>query len=429
MLTEFLLVLFFALLGTSFGVLTGLLPGIHTNSVAFILLGLSPFLFLKFQFLQSYGVSLSFIALLVACMVVACSLADTFLDFLPAAFLGAPDEDTALSLLPGHAMLLEGRAYEASVLSAIGSWGAVVFGFAFLLPFRFIIGEPLNFYFLLRDYLAFVLIGISLLLILTDRRRVPVAAFIFLLSGIFGLVIIDFPLSSPFSLPATSLFPALTGLFGLPALIFSATKLPDIPEQEIKFPEVERKETTLSIFSGSTFGSLMGFLPGVTSAQATVLSMLARKNKGNEQVIVTLSSVNTANSFFVLVSLFLILRPRSGAMVVASQLIEVEAWNSLLLPSSLLHLLLAVLVSATISYFAVIYLGKKFAGFFTRVPYRSLNIFIIAFLVLLVWVFTGIYGLLILATATSIGSLPLIFGARRAHCMGVLLLPVILKLM
>jgi len=39
----------------------------------------------------------------------------------PSIFLGAPEADTALAVLPGHALLMEGRGEEAVRLSAIGS--------------------------------------------------------------------------------------------------------------------------------------------------------------------------------------------------------------------------------------------------------------------------------------------------------------------
>jgi TctA family transporter len=76
------------------------------------------------------------------------------------------------------------------------------------------------------------------------------------------------------------LFPALTGLFGLSTILFSLFYTPDIPEQRIEEPELEPGEI---------------FLPGITSAHATVMAMLARRNRQPEQVITTLSGVNTAN--------------------------------------------------------------------------------------------------------------------------------------
>lgn len=436
MLVELLLVLLFVLLGASFGILTGLIPGIHTNNVALILLSLSPAFLAGFGFLAAFGVGVYFIPLLIAVMIVSCAIAGTFTDFIPAAFLGAPDDDTALSTLPAHAMLLEGRGYEATVLSAVGSFGAIIFCFALLLPFRLIIGEPLNLYAALRDWMVFILIGISVLLVLTEhdefgRRSVFTAAFLFMLSGFFGFVVLDMPLGSPLGLAALSsaLFPALTGLFGMPTLLLSVSGNPEIPEQKTGVQKINKKETAISVISGSTFGSIMGFLPGVTSAQATVLSMLARRKKGNEQVVVTLSSVNTADAFFVLVTFFLIMRPRSGAMIAVQQLIPLEAWDGLLMPLNLVYLLIAVLVSAAISFFATVWLGRRFAQAFGKIPYAKLNVTIIAFLVVLVFAFTGFAGLLVLAVATCIGLLAPLYGVRRSHCMGVLLLPIIVRMM
>ena len=50
----------------------------------------------------------------------------------------------------------------------------------------------------------------------------------------------------------------------------------------------------------------------------------------------------------------------------------------------------------------------------------------IVMVTVLVFVFTGVMGLLVLAVATAIGFLPVLWGVRRSHCMGVLLIPIIL---
>ncbi|MCK5636088.1 MAG: tripartite tricarboxylate transporter permease, partial [Thermoplasmatales archaeon] len=78
--------------------------------------------------------------------------------------LGAPEADTALSVLPAHQLLLEGKGYEAVALSAIGSYGAIIFCFLLLYLIRFVIGAPLFFYSTLREIMLFVLIAISILM-------------------------------------------------------------------------------------------------------------------------------------------------------------------------------------------------------------------------------------------------------------------------
>jgi putative membrane protein len=50
----------------------------------------------------------------------------------------------------------------------------------------------------------------------------------------------------------------------------------------------------------------------------------------------------------------------------------------------------------------------------------------ISLVVILVFLFTGFMGLIILLVALFIGLLPVEYGVRRSHCMGILLIPVIL---
>jgi len=108
----FIEILFAILIGLFFGIITGLIPGIHINLVSIILLSLSPIL-------------LNYTNPLVLCVfIIAMSVNHSFLDFVPSVFLGAPDADTALSILPGHKLLLEGKAYEAVKLTVMGSLGA-----------------------------------------------------------------------------------------------------------------------------------------------------------------------------------------------------------------------------------------------------------------------------------------------------------------
>ena len=102
-----LLVLLAGVIGTTLGILTGLIPGLHVNNVAIILLSLTPAVA---AFLHSTtGLGGATVLLLVASAIVATSMAHTFLDFIPSTFLGAPEGDTALSVLPAHSMLIQGE--------------------------------------------------------------------------------------------------------------------------------------------------------------------------------------------------------------------------------------------------------------------------------------------------------------------------------
>jgi len=178
--------------------------------------------------------------------------------------------------------------------------------------------------------------------------------------------------------------------------------------------------------TGSLGGILVSIIPGITSATGTILAMNARGESDKKQTIVTLSAVNTACAFFVVVVLFIILRSRSGATLAAKELISVPEWTSLFMPVNLAYLLIALLLGGTLSYFLTLKIGKIFAKHFSKVPYALVVKLTISLVVALVFLFTGFMGVLILTVATFIGLLPVEWGVRRSHCMGVLLIPILL---
>ncbi len=424
----FIAMLFAAvILGVLMGTLTGLIPGFHPNNVALIFISLSPLIMSELRFIGASGYDSRFI---IAAAILATAVTHTFLSFIPAAYVGAPEGDTALCLLPAHRLLLEGRAYEATVLSAIGSFGAVIASLLYLIPFYFIASSHL--FDSLHSYLVYLLIGISALLILTEsfseRMEPHVAVFfslmVFTISGIFGLVL--------YNLPAPMLFPTFTGLFGISTILYSLLYTPDIPAQVIEEPDIEDMNARVgilkSVLSGAAFGSMVSILPGVTSAHATVMAMLARRNREPEQVIITLSGVNTANVIFCTATLFLTQHTRSGVMIAIDQLMGVSTAPFPWLTPRFFQLLMVVLTASAFSFFITRYIGKQFALLFTRIPYRKMLLSIIVSLSLLVLIFNGWLGLLVLCTATAIGLIPIYLGIRRSNCMGVLLLPIIITL-
>jgi len=124
--------------------------------------------------------------------------------------------------------------------------------------------------------------------------------------------------------------------------------------------------------------------------------------------------------------MFIILRSRSGATLAAMELMSVAEWTTLLIPTNLCYFLISLLLGGTLSYFLTLKVGKIFAKKFANVPYALIVKLTISMVVILVILFTGISGLLILIVATLIGLLPVEWGVRRSHCMGILLIPIIL---
>ena len=167
-----LAILVFTLLGCLAGIITGLVPGIHVNNVAYMVLASQSIIISMAIWAFGWALPSSYELMIIVCsLVIGNVITHTFLDFIPSVFLGAPEGETALSLLPGHRMMLAGRGYEAVKCSVIGSFGAVLGALALLIPMRLIIGSPIHAYEALAAWMHLLLLGISIFLIMTETAR------------------------------------------------------------------------------------------------------------------------------------------------------------------------------------------------------------------------------------------------------------------
>ena len=150
------------LFGIMLGCLTGLIPGFHVNNVALIALSLSPVA-------VAIGIPLD----AVAGIIVACGTVHTFLNYIPSALVGAPDDNMALALLPGHRMLISGQAAQGVAYSARGSQMGMLMSIPLLIVARLLFGEDpgLGLYESSRDVLPWLLLIISIFLIMTETTR------------------------------------------------------------------------------------------------------------------------------------------------------------------------------------------------------------------------------------------------------------------
>ncbi|VVB83495.1 Tripartite tricarboxylate transporter TctA family protein [uncultured archaeon] len=387
MLLEILISVFIGILAGAF---TGLMPGIHINLVGTILVGLSATLF--------SAINLVYLVIFISAM----AISHTFIDFIPSIFLGCPDTDTQLSILPGHEMLKEGKGYEAVMLTAYGGLIAV-----FVL---IIISFPLSAFFFkvyeaLHSIMFWILLAVSLILIFTEKNKIK-ALFVFAASGIFGLCVLNSNVKEP-------LLPLLTGLFGTSMLIASIKNKIQIPKQEITKPECRLFKPVL----GSLIASpLCGFLPGLGSGQAAILgNAVSRTDRKGFLVLVGATNVLVMGLSFV--SLYAISKTRTGAAAAIQEIIGALSWKILLI------ILFAVLISGVVSFILAKILAKFFSDKINKINYAKLSIAVLILLAVIVFIFSGFFGLLILAASTFTGiycnSLPV----KKTHMMGCLLIP------
>jgi len=391
------------LLGILAGCFTGLAPGIHINLIAALLIA---------SLANFPNTPVIVLAVFIASM----SITHTFLDFIPSIFLGAPEEDTFLSILPGHEMLKQGKGQEAVILTLYGSVAAIPIILIFT-PI-FIAFLP-SFYSAVKFLIPFILIFISFYLIFREDNLLN-SLVIFLLSGFLGFASFNLPIKDP-------LLPLLTGLFGTSSLLLSLKNKDKITPQKIaKLKEIRlpKKDFMKAFFASFFAAPLCSFLPGISSSHAaTIGSEIIPQSRSG--FLFLNGAINTIIMGLSFITVYAIGRARSGsAAAVQSLLNEITLQHIIII-------LTAVIVSAAISFFIGIYLAKFFSLFMNKINYRSLSIAVIIILIAVNIAFSLyslpglLISLLILLTSTFLGVFAILSNSKRINLMGALIVPAI----
>jgi len=389
-------------LGILAGTFTGIMPGIHINLVSALLLGFSSFLFLHFHFLSP---------IILIIFLVAMATAHTFIDFIPSIFLGAPDEDNFLSILPGHEMLIKGEAYSAVIYTLFGSISAL---------FIILILSPIFYYFLPAVYpyaeriMPLILITASIFLIYFEKTSRVWAIIIFLMSGLLGIASINLPIKD-------SLLPLFTGLFGISSLATSLVKKQKIPAQKIiplKKINIKKSSFAKSIFAALIGAPLCSFLPGMGSGQAAVIGSEVTGNLDRKEFLILLGAINTIVTGLSFITLYAIGKARTGIAVAIGSLTNLTI-------KEIIIITLIIFFSGIFSVIIAVKIAKLFAKYISKINYRLLSAGVIVLLGIIVLVFSGILGIILLTASSILGLLCIKLGIRRTHLMGCLIIPAI----
>ena len=403
MLIEIILAL---LLGCTIGTFTGLTPGIHINLIAILLLSLS-------STLLNITTPLTFVI-----FITAMAITHTFIDYIPSIFLGAPDEDSFLSILPGHKLLLKGRGYYAIIFTLYGSIVSL-FLILFLTPF-FIYFLPTIYPYVTR-IMPLILILVSAYLILTEPNKKLWALIIFLLAGFLGIASLNLNIKEP-------LLPLLTGLFGASNLIISIQQNTKIPPQKIspiKNIRLSKKSIARASLASLIASPFTAFLPGLGASQAALIGKQITDIKDQREFLFLLGAINTLVMALSFITLYSIGRTRTGAAVAISKLLPT------ITPQIILIILITIIITGILAAFITIQLAKLTAKNIHKIKYSKLSIIILIVLLLITFFFSDftikgkILSLLIFTTSTSLGIFTILIRTKRMHLMGCLLIPTI----
>ena len=388
------------LIGVILGTISGIIPGVHANTLAAILMSLQAFL------LAVLGPAA------LAGALFAALITHTFVDAVPSTFLGIPDADTSLAVLPAHALCLEGNGEEAVRIAALGSAYAIVVAVP-VSVICYLLRPALQPYF---DWWIGILLIASIGYMIVTSEAPGWALAIFALSGVLGAFALHYTFLSWHTVSGTSaiLMPLLTGLFGISVLLVASQGT--LPAQHFSGLRIEDKAVIKYSLLGTGAGVAVGWLPGLSTASANgVLASIIGYEKDRRTYILATNAANTANAFIGLAALFALSRMRNGVMAAIAE-IPLPSMGSLMVIG---------ILAACAAYFITIRLSAS-AWRLNGIDSGNLNRTVIAFIVLLSIVLSGPFGFLILLLATAVGLVPHLVNVPRMYCMGAIMVPVML---
>ncbi|HOH03947.1 MAG TPA: tripartite tricarboxylate transporter permease, partial [Candidatus Pacearchaeota archaeon] len=384
------------ILGIVVGIFTGLFPGIHINLVGTFLVTLS----------SSFS-NHSFMIYLVV-FISSLAIAHTFIDFIPSIFLGCPDTDTELAVLPGHEMLKQGKGHEAVMRTAYGGLSGVILLVLLFLPLSFLLSKT---YPTIQKVIPYILILVCIIMIFSEKNKLQ-AFLVMIITGILGYLVLDLNLKEP-------LLPLLSGLFGSSMLLLSIKQKTKIPKQKTNFKKIKLKNMMRPLSGAIIASPFCGFLPGLGGGQAAVIgNQISRTNE--KDFLILLGIVNVFVMGLSFVSLYSISRTRTGAAAAVQSLLGQVTFQSLIL------IIIVCLISGIISFFLTKKLSILFIKYIEKIDYNKLSKWTILFLSVLILIISGILGLFVFGISTLVGLYCIQLNVKKTQMMGCLLIPTIL---
>jgi putative membrane protein len=222
-----------------------------------------------------------------------------------------------------------------------------------------------------------------------------------------------------------SLFPAFTGLFAIPWAAANLASQVSVPRQAAPGPlDLTPAILTRGVFAGTIGGFFAAFFPAVTGGIGGLLAGQATAQRDDRLFLV---SQGACKAVYYVGAFLLLFVPglhlsRGGMSSMLGILYTPRG------PGLYWTAVGVAALCGALAFGLLLALSRGAAWLVARVDYRQVSAAVLVLLVALVLAVAGPGGLLVAAVATAIGLIPLLWGARRSDCLGVLLVPLTLQL-
>ena len=358
-------------LGFGLGVL-GVIPFLHTNTILAFLPEASPLLVVVLAF---------------------CHLP---FESLPAVFFGVPSAGHGLNALPAHQLVRQGHARAALDAVLVGIVGGTVSALALGVAFWFL---GAGFYRGIKPLTEWLLLAVLVVVWFSDGWRLRHAA-AFAMFGALGFFTFDLPLREP-------LFPLLSGLFGIPAVLYGGRVEGRVagPPGAVPF---------WALASGGVLGAFSVFLPALSPSLLGSIALLIVP-AGALTVVGLLSAISSSRLFFDFLGVW-VLRTARSAPTVALQ-------DAALSPADGVILLAVGLVGLLASVACVVVLARTWPDAARRLRPDVLSGALLLLALAGAWALDGGWGLFVLSWATAASLVALRQRIPRKYALGALVLP------
>ncbi len=222
-----------------------------------------------------------------------------------------------------------------------------------------------------------------------------------------------------------TLMPVFVGLFAVSAIILALLSKVKIPHQHLS-DSYDIRGVRIAQAGGSGFlsGIFAAFIPAVTPGVSGALGGNATGLRDDKVFIMSMGT-NRVVYYVGALALFLLpmLHMRRGGMAINVNLFFV--------PQTLEQYLIitaAIAICGFISFIMLIYASKFVAKLVQKVSYQTLNLMVLVLVFAIIFLMTGLQGVVLMIVAAAIGLVPVMWNSRRLNLLAVILVPIWLNM-